>query len=288
MLRRICWLLGWVAMAPALASAQAAPDTTPQGVQGPAMPQGAAEQAVPPAGPGAAAPQDSQPPGAPSSPAGADAAPAAPGGAAPDPSRDPGPRPDTPPTAAPPAAALPGAPPPEAPPAAPEPDPVPTVPPPEAEAPDPRAAGQPAPPGPAAPPQGHAPANGPAGAAQAPAPAEADPVPQAARETLPRAGLFRVLGQDVRGSSNNVVGQVVNVLVDQEGRPRVAVLDYGGFLGVGRRRIAVAWAALNFSPEGIRLGLGRDQLRAFPEYREGEDVTFALPPPARPVAGNPE
>ncbi|EFH13453.1 PRC-barrel domain-containing protein, partial [Teichococcus cervicalis] len=118
--------------------------------------------------------------------------------------------------------------------------------------------------------------------------AEADAVPPAARETLPRAGLFRVLGQDVRGSSNNVVGQVVNVLVDPEGRPRVAVLDYGGFLGVGRRRIAVAWAALNFSPDGIRLGLGRDQLKAFPEYREGEDVTFALPPPARPVAANPE
>ena len=113
-------------------------------------------------------------------------------------------------------------------------------------------------------------------------------MPPAAREALPRAGLFRVLGQDVRGSGNNVVGQVVNVLVDQDGRPRVAVLDYGGFLGVGRRRIAVAWAALTFSAEGIRLGLGRDQLKAFPEYREGEDVIFALPPPARPVADNPE
>ncbi|WBV45384.1 PRC-barrel domain-containing protein [Pseudoroseomonas cervicalis] len=180
------------------------------------------------------------------------------------------------------AAAPRGTPPPEAPPAAPAPDPVPTVPPPEAEPPRSGAASPPAAPRPASPPQGGTPA------APPPAPADSEPVPQAARETLPRAGLFRVLGQDVRGSSNNVVGQVVNVLVDPEGRPRVAVLDYGGFLGVGRRRIAVAWAALNFSPDGIRLGLGRDQLKAFPEYREGEDVTFALPPPARPVAGNPE
>ncbi|MCQ4159552.1 PRC-barrel domain-containing protein [Roseomonas sp. GC11] len=116
--------------------------------------------------------------------------------------------------------------------------------------------------------------------------AEADPTPPpAGREILPRAGLFRVLGQDVKNAAGIVVAQVVNLLVDEAGQPRAAVLDYGGFLGVGRRRIAVAWPALTFSGEGIRLGLTRDQLKNFPEYREGEDIILALPPSARPVAG---
>jgi hypothetical protein len=77
-----------------------------------------------------------------------------------------------------------------------------------------------------------------------------------------------------------VVGRIVNVLMDENAQPRAAVLDYGGFLGVGRRRVAVAWRTLRFSPESVRLELTRDQIRAFPDYKEGEPVVVAAPPPA--------
>lgn len=111
---------------------------------------------------------------------------------------------------------------------------------------------------------------------------EAEPgaAPLAERETLAKGSTFRVLGQDVKGGTGIVVGQVVNVLVDEAGQPRAAVLDYGGFLGVGRRRIAVSWSVLRFTPEGIQLSLSRDQLKNFPEYKEGEAVQMALQPPA--------
>ena len=59
-----------------------------------------------------------------------------------------------------------------------------------------------------------------------------------------------------RGRRGKVVAQVVNVLVDGSGRPLAAVLDYGGFMGVGRRRIAVAWRALSFAPGGTPGGGG--------------------------------
>ena len=108
-------------------------------------------------------------------------------------------------------------------------------------------------------------------------------VPPVARETLAKAGVFRVLGQDVRGVTNIVVAQLVNVLVDASGEPQAVVLDYGGFLGVGRRRIAVSWGALQFSADGIRLSLSRDQLKNFPDYREGEDVVMAVPPRLPPA-----
>ncbi|MFC7612231.1 PRC-barrel domain-containing protein [Teichococcus aestuarii] len=114
--------------------------------------------------------------------------------------------------------------------------------------------------------------------------AETGTTPLAERETLAKGTTFRVLGQDVKGVTGIVVGQVVNVLVDEAGQPRAAVLDYGGFLGVGRRRIAVSWSVLRFTPEGIQLSLSRDQLKNFPEYKEGEAVQMALQPAAPPAA----
>ena len=74
------------------------------------------------------------------------------------------------------------------------------------------------------------------------------------------------------------------MLVDGAGRPLAAVLDYGGFMGVGRRRIAVAWRALSFTPGerpgggGITLGLSRDQLKGFPDHKDGEPIVVAAAP----------
>lgn len=120
-------------------------------------------------------------------------------------------------------------------------------------------------------------------AAQAPgAPGAAPP---AAREELPREAAQRVIGREVIGPSGEVVARIVNVLLDENGQPRAAVLDYGGFLGVGRRRVAVAWRTLRFTPESVRLELTRDQMRAFPDYREG-DSTVVAAPPAEPEPSN--
>ncbi len=111
-----------------------------------------------------------------------------------------------------------------------------------------------------------------------------DAAAPAAREVIPDGTAVRVLGRDVKGPSGQVVAQVVNVLVDGAGRPLAAVLDYGGFMGVGKRRIAVAWRALGFAPGGtpggggITLALTRDQLKAFPDHKDGEPVVVAAPP----------
>ncbi len=105
--------------------------------------------------------------------------------------------------------------------------------------------------------------------------ADAPVPPPAVQEQLVPKLALRVIGRDVKGPGGVVVAQVMNVLVDEDGQPRAAVLDYGGFMGVGRRRIAVAWRALQFAPDGIALGLSRDQLRNFPEYKDGEAVVVA-------------
>ncbi|MFY9892658.1 MAG: PRC-barrel domain-containing protein [Xanthobacteraceae bacterium] len=86
-----------------------------------------------------------------------------------------------------------------------------------------------------------------------------------------------VLGREVRSATNENMGRIVDVLVDRSGEVRAAIIDFGGFLGVGSRQIAVDWNALHFPPPGepggrIALELTRDQVKAAPEYREGTPV----------------
>lgn len=86
-----------------------------------------------------------------------------------------------------------------------------------------------------------------------------------------------VLGHEVRSPANENMGRIVDVLVDRSGQVRAAIIDFGGFLGVGSRKIAVDWNALHFPPPGkpggrIALELTRDQVKAAPEYREGTPV----------------
>jgi PRC-barrel domain len=86
-----------------------------------------------------------------------------------------------------------------------------------------------------------------------------------------------VLGRQVRSATDENMGRIVDVLVDRTGQVRAAIIDFGGFLGVGSRKIAVDWNALHFPPPGkpggrIALELTRDQVMAAPEYQEGKPV----------------
>src|ERR1700722_11666881 len=82
-----------------------------------------------------------------------------------------------------------------------------------------------------------------------------------------------VLGRQVRSIAGEDMGRVVNVVVDQSGQVRAAIIDFGGFLGVGNRKIAIDWNALQHfaTPEDdrITLDLTRDQVKAAPEYKDG-------------------
>jgi hypothetical protein len=86
-----------------------------------------------------------------------------------------------------------------------------------------------------------------------------------------------ILGRAVRSATGENMGRIVDVVVDRAGQVRAAVIDFGGFLGVGSRRIAIDWDALSFSPPEdksgrVTLEFTRDQVKAGPEYRAGRAV----------------
>lgn len=91
-----------------------------------------------------------------------------------------------------------------------------------------------------------------------------------------------ILGRQVLDQTGKAGGRIIDVLVDQYGQTRAAVIDVGGFMGLGQRRIAVAWRGLRFNPTNgeITLLMPADQIGAAPEYKPAAaPVVLASPPP---------
>src|SRR5215831_6090962 len=94
-----------------------------------------------------------------------------------------------------------------------------------------------------------------------------------------------ILGKSVRSSADEDMGRIVDIIVSRDGQVHAAIIDFGGFLGIGTRKIAVDWRALNFAPAGkppgsITLDLTRNQVRLAPEYKRGEPVVVVGAPGA--------
>jgi hypothetical protein len=85
-----------------------------------------------------------------------------------------------------------------------------------------------------------------------------------------------ILGKSVRSNAGEDMGRIVDVIVSRDGQIHAAIIDFGGFLGIGTRKVAVDWNALHFAPVGkpraIMLELTRNQVRLAPEYKRGEPL----------------
>ncbi|TMK47826.1 MAG: PRC-barrel domain containing protein [Alphaproteobacteria bacterium] len=117
------------------------------------------------------------------------------------------------------------------------------------------------------------------------APAQPQTSPPAAKEPAPPPSVtvigareaHGVLGRDVRSPTDEDMGHIVDVIVDRAGVVRAAVIDFGGFLGVGSRKIVVDWNALHFGrvadkSDSITLELTKEQVNAAPEYKEDKPI----------------
>ena len=111
----------------------------------------------------------------------------------------------------------------------------------------------------------------------APPAAAKEPAPPPSVTVIGAREAHGVLGRDVRSPTDEDMGHIVDVIVDRAGVVRAAVIDFGGFLGVGSRKIVVDWNALHFGRvadkgESITLELTKEQVMAAPEYKEGTPI----------------
>jgi hypothetical protein len=99
-----------------------------------------------------------------------------------------------------------------------------------------------------------------------------------------------ILGQRVIDADGKDVGRLIDVLVDANGQPQAAVIDFGGFMGVGNRKVALHWRSLHFNPSDpkhkVILDMTPDQIKAAPEFinpnKAAPVVTPAEPTPRSP------
>ena len=115
----------------------------------------------------------------------------------------------------------------------------------------------------------------------------AAPTPPAGEvQQVPPEQALAILGQKVADPEGKDIGQLVDVLIDRDGQPQAAVIDFGGFMGVGSRKIAVHWSTLHFAPgdtkHPVTLDLTPDQIKAAPEYKDvTKPVPVVVPPQPR-------
>src|SRR5262252_3846502 len=126
----------------------------------------------------------------------------------------------------------------------------------------------------------------------APTPATSSPTPSTSssapstaagmRSNDAAAGPQPALSDGGKGGISVAAIDPRDVVVDREGRPRAAIIDFGGFLGVGSRKIAVDWGVLKFAHDKdkgdvITVELTRDQVKAAPEFKEGSSLVVLGP-----------
>ncbi len=113
--------------------------------------------------------------------------------------------------------------------------------------------------------------------APTPSAATKEPAPPPSVTIIAPREAHGVLGRDVRSPTDQDMGRIVDVIVDLAGVVRAAVIDFGGFLGVGSRKIVVDWNALHFGQiankgDRITLELTKEQVNAAPEYKEDTPI----------------
>src|SRR3954449_8182495 len=78
------------------------------------------------------------------------------------------------------------------------------------------------------------------------------------------AKLHSVLGAPVRTETDEDAGRMVDVLADPAGNIQAAVIEFGGFLGIGLRRVVLPWSELRFghgTSHAVTVVVSRNGLR---------------------------
>jgi hypothetical protein len=119
----------------------------------------------------------------------------------------------------------------------------------------------------------------------------AAPPPTPVEKVAPESAMS-IMGVTVQGPAGKDSGRLTDVLFGQDGKPVAAVIDFGGFLGVGNRKVAVDWKTLKFSPgdknHPIMLEMAPDQVRAAPDYKDQQPAPVVKPDLVKTEAAKPD
>ena len=87
--------------------------------------------------------------------------------------------------------------------------------------------------------------------------------------------------QDVYDPSNTKIGQIMDVLVGQDGQVSALIVGVGGFLGAGEKDVAVSFntvkATMKDNKVYLTMNTTKDALKAAPGFKYDRDKTAWVP-----------
>ena len=88
-----------------------------------------------------------------------------------------------------------------------------------------------------------------------------------------------LIGMKVQGSDGKSVGKIKDLVIGFDGNVRYAVLDFGGFLGIGDKYFAVPWEALQRTKNGKKIALDttKRDLKKAPGFNKKHWPDFSNP-----------
>ena len=87
----------------------------------------------------------------------------------------------------------------------------------------------------------------------------------------------RVEGTSVYSTNGDKLGSIDDLMIDKiSGQVCFAVLEFGGFLGIGTDRYPVPWSMLDYDTtrEGYVVPLDKDRIEKAPRYATGERLDY--------------
>ena len=83
-----------------------------------------------------------------------------------------------------------------------------------------------------------------------------------------------MIGAKVTNPNGEKIGDVSDILLDEQGKVVGVILSVGGFLGIGDKHVAVNWSDIKLEDDGekVVIGMSKDQIKNAPSFKTAEDL----------------
>ncbi|MBV8165405.1 MAG: PRC-barrel domain-containing protein [Alphaproteobacteria bacterium] len=84
----------------------------------------------------------------------------------------------------------------------------------------------------------------------------------------------KLIGQSIQNAADNkTIGKVDSVILGADGKVDRVVVGVGGFIGIGKKDVAIAWSDVQVTDNGrkVTMNTTKDALKAMPEYKWPKD-----------------
>ncbi len=84
-----------------------------------------------------------------------------------------------------------------------------------------------------------------------------------------------LMGTDLKTSGDERLGEIGDLIIDQDGKVVAVIVNVGGYLGTGEKHVAIDWNAVKMSGNAddrdLRVDMTRDDLQSATSYEKPND-----------------